>query len=417
MNTPGFDRRTLLTSGLSFVGGSLVWPLMGRAVLEPRARSREDGEPPILVLVELIGGNDGLSTLVPYRDDAYYASRPTEFVPREDVLPLNDDFGFHPSLPGLRRTFEAGRMAIVRGVGYPHPVYSHFKSFEIWHTARLEGRVSGDGWIGRLRESAWSADPRPELVVHVGYNQPYSLHCSHEGILSLEKPSTYVWAGDAEKRESYREAAADAVPEDEVTNGGRDGVLARLYRTLRHSQRTSPEILRAAQTYEPRVEYPAGDFGSSLRTIAALVESRIGARVYSTNLDGFDTHGNQKRRHAQLLEQLDLGLTAFLADLEGRSTQRNVLVMVFSEFGRRVEENFSKGTDHGAAGVSFLLGSRVEGGFYGEQPSLTEIDQDGNLVYNVDFRSLYATVLEDWLGVPQAGVLPAEFPTLPILKS
>jgi uncharacterized protein (DUF1501 family) len=411
----GFDRRAVLAGGLSVVGGSLVWPLAGRA--DPSAQDDEDGEPPILVVIELIGGNDGLSTVVPYSNDAYYRNRPTEGIPAKDVLPLDDHFGLHPTLSGLRETFETERMAILQGVGYPSPVYSHFKSFEIWHTARLAGRSSGDGWLARLRAAAWPDDPRPELLTHVGLHQPYSVFSSDRAVLAFEAPSSFLWAGEAANRRSYEQAAREAAEDQVAMEEGQSGVLARMYRTLRHAQATSPRILEAADKYEPKVAYPAGKLGESLRTIAAMIEARIGTRIFNTALENFDTHGNQKRAHAALLRELDQNLTAFLADLEGRTTARNVLVMVVSEFGRRVKENHSKGTDHGAAGVSFLLGPRVKGGFYGAQPSLTELDQDGNLVFNTDFRSLYGTVIEDWFGLPQKAVLPDEFERLPVFKS
>jgi uncharacterized protein (DUF1501 family) len=408
----GIDRRRLLAGGVA--GGLLALPGRGWPSAVARARlAAEDEEPPVLVVIELIGGNDGLSTLVPYTDDRYYALREELHIPADDVLRVDERLGFNPHLRGLRDVYEQGELAVVQGVGYPQPVYSHFKSFEIWHAASPAGRAAGDGWIARLRAAAWGDDPRPELVVHVGYNQPYSLHSPDYGVLSFESPEKYLWAGAGEARTSFREAA-----EVEPAEGApRSAVLSRLYRTLRHSQRTSPEILAAASTYEPSVEYPGGMFVSSLQTIAALIEARVGARVFSCNLDGFDTHANQIRRHAQLMKELDHGLAAFRADLAGRSSAPRVVVAVVSEFGRRAAENHSEGTDHGAAGLTFLMGARVKGGLYGQQPALDGLDQDGNLVYNVDFRSVYATLIEDWFGVPQTRVLDGSFPKLPVLKA
>jgi uncharacterized protein (DUF1501 family) len=404
------DRRSLMVASLSAAGGALAAPL-GRALGQD---ADQDGEAPVLVLIELVGGNDGLNTLVPYADDRYYAQRPTLFVPRQDVLVLDDHCGLHPKLPLLRQTFDAGRLAIVRGVGYPQPVYSHFKSFEIWHTASLAGRAAGDGWVARLRAAAWNADARPELVVSVG-SEPYSMYSAEFGTLAFEIPEKYLWAGDGEGRRSYRAAAGESMAGTAEEGPGSDAVLSRIYRTLRHSQRTSPQILEAASSYVPNATYPEGPFGASLRTIAALIEARVGTRVFSAQLDGFDTHANQLRRHDDLLVALDNGLAAFLADLSGRSTEKNVLIAVISEFGRRVAENHSGGTDHGAAGLSLLLGARVKGGLYGREPSLAELDGDGNLVFNTDFRSVYATVIEDWFGVPQRQVLEQEFPRLAVL--
>lgn len=403
------DRRSLMVAGL---GGALALPRTSSWA----QGSDEDGEAPVLVLIELVGGNDGLNTLVPYTDDRYYAHRPQLFVPRADVLPIDDHFGLHPRLPLLRQTFDAGRLAIVRGVGYPQPVYSHFKSFEIWHTASLSGRAAGDGWVARLRAAAWPADARPELIVSVG-SEPYSMHSSRFGQLAFEVPERYLWAGDGEGQRTYRAAADESMAGAAEEGAGSDAVLARIYRTLRHAQRTSPQILEAASSYVPSAAYPEGPFGASLRTIASLIEARVGTRVFSAQLDGFDTHANQLRRHDELLVALDDGLSAFLADLAGRSTERNVLVAVISEFGRRVAENHSGGTDHGAAGLTLLLGARVKGGLYGSAPALEELDGDGNLVFTTDFRSVYATVIEDWFGVPQREVLEQEFPRLPVLAS
>jgi uncharacterized protein (DUF1501 family) len=405
-----------MIGGLSMAGGALALPI-GRAGSLLGDPLEEDGEPPILVLVELAGGNDGLNTLVPYADDAYYAQRPKLQVARDTVLPLSDELGLSPHLSRLRGIFDDGRMAVVRGVGYPNPVYSHFKSFEIWHTAHLDGRAAGDGWIARLRAAAWGRDPRPELVVHVGSDQPYSLHSSKHGVLSFEVPEKYLWVGESEGRRSYRAAGDMTETGNAAANEGRNAVLSRLYRTLRQAQSTSPRILEATDADEPGVEYPAEPFARSLRTIAALIEARMGTRIFSVQLEGFDTHAAQIKRHAELLQTLDAGLSSFLTDLKGRSSSRNVLVAVVSEFGRRVKENHSRGTDHGSAGLSFLLGERVKGGLYGEQPSLTKLDEDGNLVFNTDFRSVYATLVEDWFGVPQREVLWEEHPRLPVLKA
>jgi uncharacterized protein (DUF1501 family) len=409
------DRRSMLAGSLS-LGGALALP-GARARPAPGAPEggAGDAEAPVLVVIELVGGNDGLNTLVPYADEQYYALRPTVVVPREEVLPLDDHLGLNHRLPLLRAALEAGRLALIRGVGYPNPVYSHFKSFEIWHTASLAGRAAGDGWLARLRAAAWGDDPRPELMVSVGA-EPYSVQSSRFGRLAFEVPEKFLWAGDGDGRRSYCEAAAED-PAEATDDPGSAGVLARIYRTLRHSQRTSPRILEAADAYRPNVDYPAGAFGASLRTIAALIEARIGTRIYSAQLDGFDTHANQLARHNDLLVALDQGLGAFLADLAGRSTEKNVLVAVVSEFGRRAAENHSGGTDHGAAGLTLLLGARVRGGLYGQQPALDRLDADGNLVFSTDFRSVYATAITDWFGVPHERVLGEAFPRLPVLTA
>jgi uncharacterized protein (DUF1501 family) len=363
-----------------------------------------------LVLVELYGGNDGLSTIVPKTDDAYYKNRPTTFIPATDTLPLDDYRGFNPLNTSLRELWDRGECAIVEGVGYPKPVYSHFKSFEIWHTAREAGHASGDGWIGRLRDVAWASDPRNELVVHVGSHVPYSIRSRARPLVAFQSPENFTWVGNARDQSAYSKAAESSMEE-------RGSTLESLRETLRDAQSNSPRILAAAQSYKPRAEYRPDEFGNSLRVIASLIQSGFGSRVYSVALGNFDTHGpEQVAKHAELTASWDGGIGAFLSDLRGTPAGEKTLVVCFSEFGRRVEENFSRGTDHGAAGPMFLLGPMVRGGLYGKHPSITDLDQDGNLKFNTDFRRVYGSILERWFGMEQERVLPARYEPLPVFR-
>lgn len=412
------DRRKLLVGGVTLLGGCAT-AASGRssAARAQSAVAAGRGEPgsdePIVVLVELFGGNDGLNTVVPLTDDAYYRRRAKTCIQPGDALRIDEHRGFHPALANLRRRYDGGHMAIVQGVGYPQPVYSHFKSFEIWHTARPEGRVSGDGWIGRVRGGAWKDDPRAELVVHVGDNVPYSLRSSTHQFVAFATPESYVWAGDELATRAYEDAAR--IEGDTSARAGRAKVLARLQQTLGDAQSTSPRVLKATLEYRTEVEYPATALGSSMRAIAGMIDADLGTRVYSVAHGNFDTHATQLAPHAQLLETLDGALDSFLEDISRGKNRERVLVLAYSEFGRRVSENYSAGTDHGAAGLAFFLGERVKGGFYGKQPSLSELDQDENLIFNVDFRSLYATVLDGWLKTDSSLVLPARYPVLPVL--
>lgn len=419
------DRRRLIVGGATLIGGSLAAGGLAHAaharehasrLREDAARKEEDAAERILVLVELFGGNDGLNTVVPYADDLYRKARPRGALKPDEVLKLDELRGLHPNLVKLRRYYDGGHMAIVQGVGYPKPVYSHFKSFEIWHTAREEGRGSGDGWIGRLRAGAWKDDPRPELVVHVGGTMPYSLYSSTHPVVAFTAPERFVWAGDRLAEQAY-EASARLPEAESSPRKGREQVLARLQRVLEDAQATSPRVLQATLEYRPSVAYPDDAFGRSLRSIAGMIDANLGGRVYSVQLGNFDTHATQRGPHSELLAQLDGGLSAFLEDVGSRPRGKNVLVFAFSEFGRRVSENYSGGTDHGAAGPAFLFGAPVKGGIHGAQPSLEKLDQDENLVYATDFRSLYATVLGDWLRVDPDQVLPAQYPRLPVLAS
>jgi len=422
------DRRQALAGGLSLLGAAALSgcrsakptpPAASEATLAagsvPAARSNGTR----LVLVELFGGNDGLTTVVPFKDDAFYRARPTTAIAEAECLKLDVargiDRGFHPALLNFRERFNQGQLAIVEGVGYPNPVYSHFKSFEIWHTARPEGLSSGDGWIGRLRAGPWRADPRPELVVHVGGNLPYSLSSATQPILAFDTPENFVWVGSNREIEAYDDAGK--VPAG-GTGKSKADLVKQLRATLRAAQTQSPRILEATGNYQPRAEYPEHEFGRSLRSIAALMNSGFESRVYSVALGNFDTHASEQNTlHAELLGKLDSGLGAFLKDLEGTPHAENTLVLCFSEFGRRVEENFSRGTDHGSAGPMFLLGPMVRGGMHGESPSVDKLDAGGNLIHTVDFRRVYASVLESWFGVKPDLILPSGFQPMDLLRA
>jgi len=412
-------RRDVLTGGLAALGGLAFLSSGARAAARPlRARADGDDAPRTLVLLQLSGGNDGLSTVVPYGDDLYGRNRDATRIGAGEVLRLDDYRGLHPALAGLRRIHGEGRLAIVEGAGYPQPIRSHFKSMEVWHTGRIEGRNSGEGWVGRLCEAAWPQDRTPELVVHVGANAPYSVHSTTHPAVSFQTPSSYQWvAPESEDGDMYKRAgAAPAKPGAGTTAGrtGGDDVLARLRGVLSDAQASSVRIRRAAASYRPRASYPADDLGEALRVAAALIDARIGARVISVELGGFDSHNDQRRQHDALMRKLDLGLCAFLDDLSGTEAGDETLVVAFSEFGRRLAENGSRGTDHGVAGPMFVAGTRVAGGLYGEHPSLAELDA-GDLVSTTDFRSVYATVIERWFGVAPEKVLGAKYPLLPLL--
>jgi uncharacterized protein (DUF1501 family) len=417
------DRRQALLGGLSILGGAAVLSSLGSCESRspaPRADSSSGAaggsklDERILVLVELYGGNDGISTVVPYENGAYYDARPQTHVKGEEVLAFEKGLGFHPALSSFQRQYRQGHLAVVQGVGYPRPVYSHFKSFEIWHTAREEGRASGDGWVGRLREAAWGANPRSDLVVHVGTHIPFSLHSSKHEMVVFETPENFVWVGDERDLQTYGQASGSANGAAPPA-GGSAAMLDHLRGTLRDAQATSPRILSTAATYKPRVEYPDDPFARSMRVIASMINAGFDTRVYSVALGNFDTHGpEQVEKHQSLLATLDAGVGSFLEDLQGTPNAGKTLVMCYSEFGRRVRENYSRGTDHGAAGPLFLFGPSVRGGLYGEEPSLTKLDQDGNLVYNTDFRRVYSSVLQGWFGVENGRVLPEAYESLPV---
>jgi uncharacterized protein (DUF1501 family) len=316
----------------------------------------------------------------------------------------------HPELRTLRALYEVGRLAVVEGVGHPGPPRSHFKAMDIWHAADESGRVAGHGWVGRLAETAWAEELSPELMVHVGVKAPYSLYSPKRAALAFEQPEAYRWLGDAgEQRGLGWYGTATREERDETP-----AVLARMREVLRDARDSSARVRQAVASYRPRVEYPADRFGQGLLVIAALLEARVGARVLSIELGGFDTHNAQKGAHDGLMRTLDRGLNAFFRDIRGRSFESETLVATFSEFGRRVQENGSRGTDHGKAAPLFVAGAPVRGGLYGRHPSLVELD-DGDLAHTTDFRSVYATIIERWFGADAEAVLGGGYPALELI--
>jgi uncharacterized protein (DUF1501 family) len=254
--------------------------------------------------------------------------------------------------------------------------------------------------------------------VHVGGTAPYSVHSTTHPAVSFEAPASYKWVATREDDlEAYEKAGGVRSPakkDDDAKSSG--SVLDRLRGVLTDAVASSMRVRRAVAEYAPRKEYPDLDFSRNLRVAAALIQAQIGSRVISLEIDGFDTHDNQRARHDQLMRQLDSGLTAFFDDIRGTSAGDETLVVVFSEFGRRLKENGSRGTDHGVAAPMLVLGSRVQGGLAGRYPSLSELD-DGDLVHTTDFRSVYGTVIEKWFGADHKRVLGAEYPLLPLLKT
>jgi uncharacterized protein (DUF1501 family) len=397
-DSTNLDRRRLLVGGASLLGASCLLSRRARAWVGPA----DDAAPRTLLLLELAGGNDGLDTIVPFAEDAYHAARPRVGIAAADVLRIDGYRGFHPALQGVRRLWDDGRLAIVEGAGYPQPNHSHFTSQDIWHTARAAGRASGDGWIGRLMARLYPQDVALPHAVHVGQTLPYSLHSATHPIVCFDSPPAYRWA------ENGKGIVAAATQEERSRPMDAAGPLAAIRGIASNASVSSVEVRRAAARYQPRVEYPRWDLGQDLKTAAALLMSGIGVRVMSVTHYGYDTHANQRERHDQLMQELDQSLCAFLQDVRGTAAGDNVLVLAFSEFGRRVADNASNGTDHGTAGPMFLAGAPVRGGLLGRHPSLQDL-VEGDLVHTTDFRTVYAAVLERWFGVESEPILGARY--------
>lgn len=404
-----FDRRRLLLGGSAFLGAT--WMLGGRA--RAWGATSEDGKaadpaPRTLLLLELNGGNDGLDTVIPFGEDPYHAARTRVGIAAPSVLRFDDYRGFHPNLKGLRGVWDEGKLAIVEGAGYPTPNHSHFTSLDIWHTGQLSGRAAGDGWIGRLMARMYPSDKSEPHAVHVGQTLPFSLHSSTHPIVCFDSPPAYRWAenGKAIAETAAREHAAAG-----AMKGGARSPLDTIRGIASNARTSSAEVRRAAAQYSPRVEYPKSDLGQDLKTAAALLSSGIGVRVMSVTHYGYDTHEDHRRRHDVLMNELDQGLTAFLGDMRGTAAGDNCLVLVYSEFGRRVADNASNGVDHGTAGPMFLTGTPVKGGLLGKHPSMTDL-VEGDLIHTTDFRTVYAGVLERWFGVESEPILGAKYDAL-----
>jgi len=363
---------------------------------------------PILVLIQLAGGNDGLNTLVPFADDRYYGLRPTLGLPAAQVLRVSDTHGLHPACAALHRAFQDGQLAIVQNVGYPNPNRSHFRSTEIWETASRSNEFLASGWVGRYFDNACSGAPTvgDPVGVHVSDALPPSFVGEHEHPTFGMSPGL---RSHKENEENRRLLAALAQGDEHDHGSG-----SFLSHTLLDALVTEQKVQTIIGDYRAGSVYPDNNFANSLRNIAALIAGRLPTRVYFASLGGFDTHGNQAGQHAKLLATLSDGLAAFQRDLAAHGLDGQVLTMTFSEFGRRPHENESHGTDHGTAAPLFVMGSRLKAGVHGAAPSLN-LAPNEDLTYSVDFRRVYATVLDQWLGCPPEPVLGGKFEPLAIL--
>jgi uncharacterized protein (DUF1501 family) len=350
------------------------------------------------VLVELKGGNDGLNTVVPYVDPNYYALRPKLGLARDAVLPLTDRIGLHSSLQPLMPLWQANELAVLQGVGYPTPNLSHFRSIEIWDTASRSDQYLGEGWLTRT----FAAAPPPLAYAAdgaiVGSNDLGPLAGSGARAIALANTEQFLSRARLAKRETAHGNAA-----------------------LEHVLRTEGEIVQAAAhldtSYVFRTEFPANGFGNVVKTACQVIANPAGVGCVRLTLTGFDTHTNQAGTQARLLGELADGLAALKRGLQELSRWDDAMVLTYAEFGRRPRENQSGGTDHGTASAHFAMGGRVKGGLYGEMPNLANLSVDGNPSFAIDFRSVYATVLDNWWGVPSSTVLGGRFSALPLLRA
>lgn len=431
------SRRFFLQHGMALLAATPTIPMFldNTAFAFANGDSTDTGKDgKILVIVQLSGGNDGLNTVIPHGDDAYHRARPGIGKSSKDVLKINDYLGLNPNLSPLKGLFDAGKMSIVQGVGYPNPNRSHFRSMDIWHTAQPDDERNTSGWLGRYFDSCCSgsdpknaADPKNSLEassgVAIGEVQPLAMKGEKFSALSFERPDSFRYKGKSvEDFVALNKPQPEKTTSDAATRGKHivtpvteDEQLNFLSRTALDAQTSSDRILSATSAHQPGQSYPRGEFGEGLKTIAAMIRAEMPTRVYYVSLGGFDTHANQQGRHDQLMTQLAQGIGAFMDDLKAQKNDERVMVMTFSEFGRRVQQNASGGTDHGAAAPVMLFGSRLKQGLIGKHPSLTDLDA-GDLKYSLDFRSIYASILQNWLDTPSKPVLGKQFQTFDLVR-
>ncbi|MGQ0628702.1 MAG: DUF1501 domain-containing protein [Phycisphaerales bacterium] len=434
--TVAFTRRQFLHTGLVLASASATLPsFLSRSALGlpmPLAGlSSMSGVPEdhVLVVIQLGGGNDGLNTVIPYQDDQYYRARPGIGIKEDKVVKLaKSSVGLHPALTPLAGLYENGHMAIMQGVGYPNPNRSHFKSMDIWHTGETTG--SGNGWLGRYFDSECCGEGkgesgRPEAKaternnmpgIAIGGEAPLAMQGQKIRPIAFQNADLFRWTGrDVSKNleDPYQIIAR----QDATSHPDPESNAAFLVRTSLDAQ-VSSETIRKAVSAKDRVPYPGSDLARQLKMVASMIAAGLRTRVYYVTMGGYDTHagqGGENGRHSQLLGQFGAAVKAFYDDLKAQGNDGRVLTMQFSEFGRRVGQNASQGTDHGTAAPTMFFGPMVNRGVLNDHPSLTNLDS-GDLRYSIDFRAVYAGVLEGWLGAESDKILEGTFKPAQIIR-
>jgi uncharacterized protein (DUF1501 family) len=401
------SRRDLLRAGMYGVcvsAASLPVPIFGQAAAQ---LTQANGNKKILVVLELSGGNDGLNTLVPYGDDAYYKLRPNLGVPKKELRTIDDHFGFSNGMTGFARLYKDGKLAIVHGCGYENPSFSHFTSMAYWHTAAPN---SGEpyGWVGRVADTLAPEAP-PNFLVNIGTRQSLAVRSQKHVPVVFDDPNKFTQEKFYEEKEILGAPSA---------NGKVDNPSRRFLLDTAQSARDASVLVQQAWTkYHTPVDY--GITGLDLPKVAALIDAGMPTRLYYTSYrnNAFDTHVFQNDVHKRLLTYASDAVSAFLKDLERIGRADDVVVMIFSEFGRRVPENVNLGTDHGTANLMFVAGKQVKGGQYGTIPSLTKLDAGDNLIHTTDFRRVYATMINGWMGLKDSSaVLNGHFETFDMFR-
>ncbi|XWW45630.1 DUF1501 domain-containing protein [Fibrella sp. USSR17] len=400
-------RNFLKKSALTTAGTMLIPHFLKAYELNQLGMAPATGK--TLVIVQLSGGNDGLNTVVPFRNDIYYRERPTLAIPRDKVLSLNDEIGFNPALESLKSLYDDGLVTVINNVGYPNPDRSHFRSMDIWQTASDSDKYLATGWLGRYLDAncIGAAACQPHRAVEVDDTLSLALKGTNVNGLAMLNPQKLY----NQTRGNLMEGLAKSRHDNEHNN------VSYLYKTLAETVSSAAYVYdKSAKSASPvsatRGTYPTTELGSRLKTVSELIQSGVSTSVYYISISGFDTHINQPNQQERLLRQYADAVKAFMGDMKATDRQNDVLLMTFSEFGRRVKQNASNGTDHGTANNVFLVGGGLTPGkVFNEAPNLTNLDE-GDLKYTVDFRNIYATLLRDWLKTDDTAILGRKFDTL-----
>lgn len=355
-----------------------------------------------LVIIQLSGGNDGLNTVIPFRNDLYYKERPTLGIQKNNIIKLNDEVGLHSCLTPLKRLYDNGHLSIINNVGYPNPIRSHFRSMDIWQTATDSNKYSQSGWLGRYLDNYGK-----QTYSAIEINESLSLAMKGEtmnAIATQNAGSLYNLSKDPYFKNVIKHEKDAHLSEHN---------LGYLYKSMISAESSAKYIYETSKTVSATKEYPNNKFGKQLKTTAQFINSGLETKVFYSSLGGFDTHVNQLATQKRLLSMYANGIEAFVEDLKDNNTFKDTLILTFSEFGRRVKQNANVGTDHGTANNVFIIGDNLKKqGLYNNMASLSDLDDNGDLKFEIDFRTIYATVLNKWLEVNDAKVLNKSFKQL-----
>ncbi len=355
-----------------------------------------------LVIIQLSGGNDGLNTIIPYTNDVYFKSRPSISISKNKVIKATNDLGFHESLAPLKNLYDQGYLSIINNVGYPNPNRSHFRSTDIWQTASNSDEYLNSGWVGRFIDK-YGKNPYTGIEL----DDSLSLIMKGDNMNGIATKNPRVLFSNTQT------PFFNKVLKQQTDAHLSEHNLGYLYKTMIEAKSSAKYIYETSKTYKSNFQYPNNPFGKQLKTTAEFINSELESKVYYVSMGGFDTHAYQVNKHSKLLKTYSEAVEIFVKDLKKNNNFKDTLILTFSEFGRRVQQNAAAGTDHGAANNIFLIGENLKKkGFYNDAPDLLNLDKNRDLIHSIDFRSVYATILDKWLQVDDASILNKSFSKL-----